>query len=219
MSEKKLNLTVILLCSFLSLHGQQPLANEEIYNSIRTLSIEKWRIQKSKVHKTLKTIEVDALPIYWMVYTGDSSLNHLSYSSNEDGIFAKLSFTLHQQPKPSLNDTLDQTVFSSLIYDIDSGSLLSKLSEGKYICDPSALDEALFKIAREVGAKRIFYVMNLFVNWPSFIVDRNNKVFVYYSFIKKGEKNYTNKVVPIEEFISKNQDVLKFIKSNWLTWR
>lgn len=213
-------LIVIVFSLSFSLKGQALLVREEFSDAAKNLSVEKYKTTyKKELRKLNRQSKPDAFPIYWMVYTGDSSAVSVISSHRVNDIFSNLSFTLLQQSDPSLKDTIRQTVFSSLIFDSRNDSLLAKLSEDKNIYRPSLPDKTLFRVAKEVGAKQILHIMNLFDNWPYFIIDRDNKILVHEQFIGKGENNYTYRTLPIEDFFSSNENVITFRKSDWLTWR
>jgi hypothetical protein len=220
MTTNKMCLIMVLFSLSLSSKGQSLLVRKEFEDAARKLSVDEYKKKHKKHLRELrKHPKPDALIIYWMVYTGDSATISKSSSQRLNTIFSNLAFTLQRQPASSLKDTVKQTVFSSLIFDCDNDSLLATLSEAKYIYPPSLPDEALFNVAKEVGAKHIFHIMNLFDNWPYFIVDKDNRIVVHYGFIKIGEKNYTYRTLPVEDFFSSNEDVIKFTKSDWLIWR
>lgn len=216
---RKMYLMLAVLSFSFSVKGQQLLIKKDISDEARKLSIDKYKKHKKELGRLRKHLKTDAFPIYWMVFTGDSAAISVSSSDRVNTIFSNLAFVLNKPPNPSSKDTLQQLVFSALIYDRQNNSLLAKLSEDKYIYHPSLPDEALFKVAKEVGAKQILHIMNLFDNWPYFIIDKDNKIFVHYKVIRNGEKNYSYLTLPINDFFSSNENVIKFTKSNWLVWR
>lgn len=209
-----------ILCVIFLAHsaeGQELVVRNEFNDAARSFSIKQYRKQERSRGRSTRHIKLNAIVTYWVAYVGDPSALSADAVVLRDRILSNLAFTLNGHPKRSLQDTVKTTVFSSLVYNCENDSLMASLSEDKNVYYNSLPSAALYKAARQVGAKYIFHIMNLFDNWPFFIINNNNEIFVHYQFVKKGDHNFTYLTVSFEEFISSAP--IKFTSINLRTWR
>lgn len=209
-----------IICVILLTHsaeGQELVVRNEFNDAAKSFSIKQYWKQERSQGRSTKHIKLNAIVTYWVAYVGDSSALSADAAILRDRILSNLAFTSNGRPKPSLQDTVKTTVFSSLVYNCENDSLMASLSEDKNVYYNSLPSAALYKAAKQVGAKYIFHIMNLFDNWPFFIITNDNEIFVHYQFIKKGDRNFTYRTVSFEEFVSSAS--IKVTSINLQTWR
>lgn len=91
--------------------------------------------------------------------------------------------------------------FSGLIYN-KQGKVVASYNETDEVFCPSIFDKVLYQALEKYEIEFVFQIFNLkYNNTRKFLVDNDNKIYVYESFFTKNEK-LSYKVVPFSKYTS-----------------